>query len=99
LDLVWVPHHHRFCVVTDGTRCQDWWRCWCERGYFTKEECSQGLDCGKLVGWGFLYSFDRGCEAGRCVEDPVGCCDSGNWDGMMVEPEGVGDALTTGVGH
>jgi len=38
-------------------------------------------------------------RSGHCFEDPVGCCDSGDWDGVMVEPEGVGDALTTGVGH
>ncbi len=68
-------------------------------GTFAKEECSQGLDCGELIGWGFLHSLDCLGEAGRCVEDPVGGCDSGDWDGVMVEPEGVGDVLATGVGH
>jgi hypothetical protein len=59
----------------------------------------QGLDCGKLIGRGFLHSLDCRSEAGHCVEDPVGGSDSGDRDGVVVEPEGVGDALATGVGH
>ena len=98
-DIVWVPHYHRGLIVNDGAQCRDWWRCWCDRGYFAKEECSQGLDCGELVGWGFLHSLDCCGEAGRCVKDPVGGCDSGDWDGVVVEPEGFGDALATSVGH
>ena len=50
LDFVGVPKYHRFLVVTDGAWCRDWWRCRCSRGYFTKEECLQGLNCGKLIG-------------------------------------------------
>ena len=57
------------------------------------------MDCGKLVGRGFLYSFNRRGEARSGVEDPVGCRDLGDRDGMVIVSEGVGDALTTGVGH
>ena len=80
-------------------RCSDWCRCWLRRGYFTKEECLQGLDCGELIGWGFLYSFDCRGEACSGAEDPVGGCDLGDRDGMVIEPEGFGDALTTGVSN
>ena len=66
---------------------------------FAKEERSQGLDRGEVVGRGFLYSFNRRGEARSGVEDPVGCRDLGDRDGMVIVSEGVGDALTTGVGH
>jgi hypothetical protein len=99
LDFVWVPNYHRSLVINDGAWGRDWWRCRCCRGYFTKEECLQGLDCGELIGRGFLHSLDCRGEAGHCVENPVGGCDSGEQDGMVVEPEGVSDALATGVGN
>ena len=68
-------------------------------GYFPKEERTQGLDCCELVGRGFLYSFDCRGEACSGVKDPVGGRDLGDQDGMVIEPEGVGGALATGVGH
>jgi hypothetical protein len=98
LDFVWAPNFHRF-FINDGARCSDWCRRWHRRGYFAKEDRSQGLDRGELIGWGFLYSFDRRGEACSGVEDPVGGRDLGDRDGMVIVPEGVGDALATGVGH
>ena len=59
----------------------------------------QGLDCGKLIGRGFLYSFDHRSEVCSGIEDPVGGRDLGDRDGMVIETEGVGDALATGVSH
>jgi hypothetical protein len=98
LDFVWAPDFHRF-LVDDGARCSDWCSRWLRRGYFTKEERSQGLDRGELIGWGFLDSVDRRGEACSGVEDPVCGHDLRDRDGMVIVPEGVGDALATGVGH
>jgi hypothetical protein len=50
LDFIGVPDFHRF-LVNGGVRCSDWCRCWLRRWYFTKEERSQGLDCGEFIGW------------------------------------------------
>ena len=57
------------------------------------------MDCGELVGRGFLYSLNCRGEACSGFEDPVGCCNPGDRDGMMIVPEGVSDAFATGVGH
>jgi hypothetical protein len=98
LDFVRVPDFHMF-LVNGGARCSDWCRCWFRRGYFTKEERAQGLDCGELIGRGFLYSFNRRSEACSGIEDPVSGRDLGDRDGMVIVSEGVGDALATNVGH
>ena len=57
------------------------------------------MDCCKLVGQGFLYSFDCHGEACSGVKDPVDGRDLGDRDGMVIDPEGVGGALATGVDH
>ena len=60
---------------------------------------AQGLDCGELIGRGFLYSFNCHGEACSGIEDPVSGRDLGDRDGMVIVSEGVGDALATDVGH
>jgi hypothetical protein len=98
LDVVGAPYCNRF-LVNKWAWCLDWWRCWCKRGYFAEEERSQGLNRGELVGWGFLNSFNPRGEACSGFEDPVGCRDLGDRDGVMIVTEGVSDAFATGVGH
>jgi hypothetical protein len=66
LEFVWASDFHRF-LVDDGARCSDWCSRWLRRGYFAKEERSQGLDRGELIGWGFLDSVDRRGEACSAV--------------------------------
>jgi len=58
LDFVWAPDFHMF-LVDDWARCSDWCSRWLRRGYFAKEERSQGFDRGELIGWGFLDSAVR----------------------------------------
>ena len=57
------------------------------------------MNRSELVGWGFLNSFNHRGEACSGFEDPVGCRDLGDRDGMVIVSEGVGDALATDVGH
>ena len=59
----------------------------------------RGLDCGELVGRGFLDALDRSGKACSCVKDPVCGHDAWDRDGIVAESECVGDALATSVGH
>jgi hypothetical protein len=103
LNYLWIPNNDGFVYVNQGggflrSGKNSW--CWLrERCSFVKYEGAEGLDCFHFVGRCVLDACNGSSQSVCGVNDSVGGHYLWDWDGMMLEPERVGDPLAASVSH